>query len=203
LACGSGSDHSTIRIWNLDNYECISILNGHSDIVSSLEYISDNRLASASEDKTIKIWNLNDNSLINTLEGHTYPLACLKRISDNQLASGDGLVNSEDDCGIIKIWNTDYYSCNNTFNSEHIDWIACMILISNNRLITCGDGEKTIKVWNMNDNSLIKTLAKHKEHILCLMSLENGSRLVSISSDETYKLWDMDNYSCIKTVRLK
>jgi WD40 repeat protein len=89
----------------------------------------------------------------------------------------------------------------NTLNTEHSDWIRCIIVISNDRLIS-GSNDSTIKVWNMNDNSLITSLTGHKDQMRCLVSLEHDNRLVSIADDNTYKIWDMNTYNCIKTIKL-
>jgi WD40 repeat protein len=95
------------------------------------------------------------------------------------------------------------YSCVNTFNTGHTNFISCIIVISNNRLIS-GSNDKTIKVWNMNDNSLITTLTGHAGWIIGLISsTKHRNRLVSVSYDYKYKLWDMDNYNCIKDVEIK
>jgi WD40 repeat protein len=207
LASGSEVEDRTIKIWDIDNYECISTLSGHSQSVNCLEYISNNRLVSSGHN-VINIWNLNDNCLINTIEGHTTGVTCLKRISDNQIASGGHH-------GIIKIWNTDDYNCINTLGVgvnfgppitfEAGFWcgsIECIILISNNRLV-CGSDDNTIKVWNMNDNSLIKTFneTNYNYSQKCLISLSNENGLVGVAKWE-YKIWDMSSYKCIEGIYL-
>jgi WD40 repeat protein len=55
----------------------------------------------------------------------------------------------------------DDYSCIKKLNTGHKGLISCIILISNNRLISGSQG-KTIKVWNVSDYSLITTLTGHE-----------------------------------------
>ena len=93
-----------IKIWNMDNGECIRTLTGHSKGVTSIELISSNRLASASMDNTIKIWNIASGAVIRTLIGHSEWVVTVKFVSPNRLASG-----SED--ATIKIWNLDSGEC--------------------------------------------------------------------------------------------
>ena len=60
----SGS-YRTIKIWNLENFDKIKELNGHNDVVSSIEYSPDGKkLVSGGFDHTIKIWNLENGAQI-------------------------------------------------------------------------------------------------------------------------------------------
>ena len=45
-----------IKIWNLEIFECIKLLEGHSDVVNYLELTLDGNLLSCSVDMTIKLW---------------------------------------------------------------------------------------------------------------------------------------------------
>ncbi|MBD2609400.1 hypothetical protein H6G81_34150, partial [Scytonema hofmannii FACHB-248] len=55
----SGSDDTTIKLWNLATGEEIRTLTGHSNKVMSVAISLDSKtLVSGSWDKTIKIWRL-------------------------------------------------------------------------------------------------------------------------------------------------
>ncbi|XP_004510881.1 zinc finger CCCH domain-containing protein 62-like isoform X2 [Cicer arietinum] len=51
----SGSMDQTIKVWNLDTFECTVTLHGHTGPVTSLR-CWDNFLLSGSSDCTIKVW---------------------------------------------------------------------------------------------------------------------------------------------------
>jgi len=56
----SSSWDNTVRIWNMESYECIKILKGHSDNVWGCAISHENILvASASLDRQFKIWDFN------------------------------------------------------------------------------------------------------------------------------------------------
>lgn len=55
----SGSDDTTIRIWNTVNYNLLYNLTGHTVGISSLAMFSNNYVASGSWDTSVKVWDAN------------------------------------------------------------------------------------------------------------------------------------------------
>src|SRR5437660_1376987 len=54
----SGSEDSTIRLWDVNSGACLCILQGHNSWVRSLAFSPDGSLlASGSDDSTIRLWN--------------------------------------------------------------------------------------------------------------------------------------------------
>ena len=105
----SGSSDSTIKIWNLDDSTCLTVLKGHKAAILALQVLSETILASASADTTVKIWNLASSQCVQTLVGHTNQVVALRAISDSQLASA-----SLDKT--IKVWNVNDVTCNRTIS---------------------------------------------------------------------------------------
>ena len=52
----TASDENDLILWDPTDPDSMYILKGHTDIVTSLCFISGTRFASASRDKTLKIW---------------------------------------------------------------------------------------------------------------------------------------------------
>jgi WD40 repeat protein len=68
----SGSFDKTIRVWNLENGECVQTLAGHSAAVSCVSLSSDGKtMYSGSFDNTIQVWNLDNGECVQTLAGHS------------------------------------------------------------------------------------------------------------------------------------
>ncbi|GBG33345.1 Coatomer subunit beta'-1 [Hondaea fermentalgiana] len=64
-ALASGSDDSTIRLWNVRARRVIQVLSSHAGPVTSVT-LRENVVASASLDQTLRIWNRAENSFVET-----------------------------------------------------------------------------------------------------------------------------------------
>jgi WD40 repeat protein len=60
----------------------------------------------------------------------------------------------------------------------HTDAVYCVKMLSNNRLAS-GSVDKTIKIWNLNDDSCVKTLNGHTKRIFSLCFFEDENILIS------------------------
>ena len=84
----SGSQDTSIIIWNLADGKQLAKLEGHTSPVR-LAALGNDRLASGSSDNSTIIWNLADGTHAK-LEGHTDTVNCLTALDDGRLASGSG-----------------------------------------------------------------------------------------------------------------
>ena len=185
----STSSDNTIKIWDLDTYECISTLVGHTKRVNSLEWLGNRRIASGCEDGTIKIWDTLKKDCLKTLVGKNSAIICLKTLNANTIASGSF-------CD-IKIWNIDSGTCVQTLKG-HTDWIRSLTQLHDGSLVSCSD-DKTIKVWDMASGSCIESLDSPTK-VVCLRLLPDG-RLVSGSLNDLIHLWNMESGEIITTLR--
>ena len=61
-----------IKIWNVETWEKIRNLSGHSSWILSVAFSKDGKIfASGSNDKMIKIWNVKNWEEISSLSGHS------------------------------------------------------------------------------------------------------------------------------------
>ena len=68
----SGSDDSTVRLWDLRTSRCVRTMEGHSNWVRSVDMDGQCRIAvSGSSDQTVKLWDLGSGRCTETYEGHT------------------------------------------------------------------------------------------------------------------------------------
>ena len=116
----SCSADKTIKIWDLETFECLKTLNGHSDRVKKIEKLPNDRILSCSSDHTIKLWDIGTGFCLKTYN-HGFEVGCLKSLSDKTFASG-----SKE----IKIWNIGDEKCIKTLNG-HTSYVRDLLLLPN------------------------------------------------------------------------
>ncbi|ETO02531.1 WD-40 repeat protein, partial [Reticulomyxa filosa] len=74
----SGSDDTTVRVWDVDNNKQVQSFNGHSSFVRCAKFSSyhyhnyhQNVICSSSIDKTIRFWDFKNNKQLQIFNGHT------------------------------------------------------------------------------------------------------------------------------------
>ncbi|KAH6641786.1 hypothetical protein F5144DRAFT_643434 [Chaetomium tenue] len=79
----SGSDDSTIRIWDAKLGKEVRKLEGHDSSISSVAFSSDSsRIVSGSFDSTIRIWDVKSGKEVRKLEGHSDRVSSVALSSD-------------------------------------------------------------------------------------------------------------------------
>ena len=139
----SGSNDATIKIIDIDKFECSGELIGHSDKINCFEMNQDGCLISASDDKTIKIWNLKSFECLKTVNIHQ-SINCFKKISNDLMitSSFDGNLSIFDlnDCKELRKFRFDS-NCG----------IIRFELLKNGCLITI-NGQGQIKMYHFLDD---------------------------------------------------
>ena len=105
----SGSDDSTVRVWDAATLNCVAIFDGHQDNVRVLTADS-KHLYSGSWDKTIRVWDMRTLRCVRVLEGHVEAVLALT-VMKNHLISG-----SYDTT--VRFWNTESFACVGKFEGH-------------------------------------------------------------------------------------
>ena len=100
-----GADDGWIRVFNIENFECLSSFQAHQAGIRALIVIK-NTLITGSYDKTIKVWifklpwksSKHTYSPEMTLVGHTSSVISLRAVTDTLIASGSADYS-------IKLWD--------------------------------------------------------------------------------------------------
>jgi WD40 repeat protein len=186
MASASNRD---ILVWNTQNGTLIKNLTGHSDFIYHIIKLQNGFFLSASADKSIKVWNSTDWSLSRTLEGHLDSVKCLAELSYDLVSSG-----SED--GEIRIWNVTEGIHLRTWKAHNKKIISLALLPNKKYLASLALG-KEIKIWDINQGALIRTLVSD-EMLYSITILKNGD-LVSGSEHGYIDIWDVEIGTIKKT----
>ena len=83
----SGSTDSTIKVWDIEEEDCLFTLTGHLFTVIALIQGNNGTLISGSYDKTIKIWDLEEQVCVTTLVEHNNAIWVLRQLKNGNLVS--------------------------------------------------------------------------------------------------------------------
>jgi len=171
-----GSKDRTIKVWDSEVGQCINTLIGHSDYVTSMQ-MYDYGLATASADRTIRMWDIRTGKCHRILEGHSVGVSCLQFDIYKIISGGFD--------GTVKVWNLVTGTEMHSFNVSSA--ISDLYFDSSNLLLAT---EKFVKVYDIEQFSLVRSLIGHTKTISAIKRLE-GAILATASHDHTVKLWSM------------
>jgi WD40 repeat protein len=82
----------------------------------------------------------------------------------------------------------------------HLSWVLCLAEI-NEYCLASGSADNLIKIWNVSNSELIRTITGHSDWITCLVWIRKKETiLASGSKDNTIKLWNTQTGDLIRTL---
>lgn len=147
----SASADGTARLWSLTSSTPILSLEEHTGQINAVDFSPDNsQVATGSIDGTVKIWSLPSATVLSTLNVGS-PVIDLAYYSDGSKI----LVASHD--GKVGIWNA---SEGNRIVEFEIAEISGLEIASNDEKIVTTDWNKTVRIWDVELESLSTTPSK-------------------------------------------
>lgn len=220
----SSSADMTIKIWDFTtgDYECLKTLHGHDHTISSVKFLSNELIVSASRDKSIKIWQVETGYCTATLKGH---LDWVRRAIPSPC--GKMLASCSNDQS-VKVWDIEKKEIKSDLREhdhvvEDVAWsipnaVTYIIKgiqntggdskpiesVSNeqnaSRFVISCSRDKTIKLWDIQTNTLVFNLLGHDNWVREIKFHPGGRWLLSASDDRSIKTWDLENVRAHKTL---
>lgn len=211
---GSGDTHLVmatnsvqLRIYDTSNFSC-HLIQGHTANVYSLcrHPTQHSLFASSSHDNTARVWHLKDDGTavcIAIAVGHTLSVGVVV------LSQGFMVTGSNDMC--LKRWNIEkllkdptdgsVVSLSSTHTEKAHDKDINSICVSvNYKLIASGSQDKTAKVWDSTNLSLMGVLRGHRRGIWCVQFSPVDEVLATASGDGTIKIWTLTDFTNASTL---
>ena len=212
----SGSEDTTLKIWDWELGELERTLKGHTKAVLDCDFggpRGGTLLASCSSDLSVKLWDPSDDyKNIRTLPGHDHSVSAVRFIPSGVAgapASGNLLASAARD-KTIRIWDVTTGYCVKTLQG-HSDWVRDVFPSFDGRwLLSCGN-DQVARLWDTSSGETKSTFMGHEHVIECctfapvtsyghLASMaglkkppppsSSGEFLATGSRDKSIKIWD-------------
>ncbi|KAH7951980.1 hypothetical protein HPB52_016325 [Rhipicephalus sanguineus] len=221
-----------VRIFERETFNC-KLLKGHTDTVVALDtFASDpTLLATVSKDNTVKLWRQQDDGYIECLftgKGHTQGIGA---VACSHLSASFLVTGSQDTT--LKLWTVPERPrviaivdpcagapmTSKLTVAAHEKDINGLAVAPNDQLIASASQDKTAKLWNAADLSLLGTFRGHRRGVWCasfspvdqtfeghecsvlkVVFLAHGMQLLSSGADGNLKLWNVNANECVQTL---
>jgi len=168
---------------------------GHTDNIVDVAFSPDGKIiTTASDDGTAKLWELNG-TLHGTLKGHE------DQVNGVSFSPDGKMIATASDDGTVKLWNQegkelrtlpDIHEQNNKKQNNKIMKVMSVNFSPDGRRIATASFDKTVKLWNVKDGSLLQTFVGHGDWVWDVSFSPDGKTLASASRDKTISLWSLD-----------
>ena len=175
-----------------------------------------------SQDRTIKMWDLSAVPLSaddqDDEDQGAEPVKCKsltthkahdKDINALDVAPNDRLLVSGSQDRTAKVWEIEYVRTGAGVRGElrllgtckgHRRGVWCVRFGRAERVLATGSGDKTVKLWSLDDFTCVKTFEGHTNSVLRVDFLSAGMQMVSSASDGLVKLWNVRDETCAATM---
>ena len=213
----TGDDTSTS--WG---YGCVGICEGHTESVGAVAMArgGDDKpkfMFTGSQDRTIKMWDVSelpiqfdDNQTVVHCKSLMTHKAHEKDINALDVAPNDRFLVSGSQDRTAKVYEIQYtIGSGGSVRGElkligtckgHKRGVWSVRFSRAERILATGSGDKSVKLWSLDDFSCVKTFEGHTNSVLRVDFLNNGLQLVSSASDGLVKLWNIKEEECITTL---
>ena len=180
LAVGSYNSPFDVEVWNFETNTLKKSMSGHSSHVRALLLLPSGALATGAVDGTVKLWNMTTFTLIKTLSlagvSNVYSLCWLN----------NGLLAVAGDYNLF-FMNITTGNVVKTL-SGHTSYVMTIMQLKNG-LIASGSRDNSIKLWNANNGSLLKTLPSFHTNWVWILAETSTGQIVSGSWDKNIAIW--------------
>lgn len=201
----TGSEDTTIRIFDLQAEEAIVVLKGHEKYINSV-CCNEKYIYTASADRTIRKWNIVTGMCVKTFRGHTDSVNRLVLVGNALFSSSyDSTIRAWDiDSGEIlrvfqghkRLVNSLLYVPSDIAKDSEYNYAE---LDQNDDVLVSGSADCTAKLWAMNSSECILTYRGHNQPVLCLAVDSSGTYVYTGSQDATVRSWEVMTGKCIRT----
>ena len=190
------STDNKIKLFDLSTGKVLRTFSGqHEGYVLHFRFSNNGKqIATKSNDETIKLWDTQNGKLLHTISLEKNDLVrdiCYSPDGKWIAVAGRALT----------LWNTNDGSQLKTFDLKKWSLLRCICVSPDGRWIATGNGDHTIKLWDVATKQELRTYTGHVGTVTCVSFSPDGQQIVSGSDDGTVKLWNTDSSQPVSTYR--
>ena len=191
----SAGDTNTIKLWNLRN-DTVTTLRGHTRQVNSVAFSPNGQLlASGGDDWTFRLWNIRQERHIATLEHITD--RSRSQVKDVAFSPNGQLLATAGQH--VKLWGVN--TQNEIATLRHDEYVWALAFSPNGRFLAAGDGEGTVKIWDIQKRQVITQLEGDTDAVYAVTFSPDSRTLASAGYSGQIKLWATSNWSLLGTLQ--
>ncbi len=176
----SGSNDATVRLWDTNSGDELSVLQGHTDEAwtTILAFSEDGKmLASGGTDKTVQLWDTTTGELLTTLIGH------INSITSLAFSRNGTLLASASADGAIRFWNTETGDPIPTRITGHTKTVKTVTFFKDSSTLATAAFNGIITFWDLETSAMIRQTVGHRDWLQAFAFSPDGTKLASLRAD--------------------
>jgi len=157
----ASSSYNEIFVWNLKTQSKVGVLEDHTDIISSMDFIPyRDIIVTGSLDKTVKLWDLKTGKLIDTFAKRQDSIYSVAFSPDGKLLATGGSTKyscSQGKKTSIYLWDIEKRELIHIFYGHNLRVKSLSFSPDGEKIASCSN-DQTIKLWNIASLTEIYTL---------------------------------------------
>ncbi|KAG6885358.1 hypothetical protein C0992_005190 [Termitomyces sp. T32_za158] len=180
----SGSDDSSVQVWDTMTGKQVQELQGHTHPVTSVAFSPDGaQIVSGSDDNSVRVWDAMTGKQVQELQSHTHSVTSVAFSPD-----GAQIVSGSDD-NSVRVW--DAITGKEVQELQgHTDPVTSVAFSPDGTVIVSGSDDNSVWVWDAMTGKQVQELQGHTHSVTSVAFSPDATGIVSGSRDNSVRVWD-------------